>query len=457
MAAFEDLLGGAGDAGKQLFIWGILVGLVNSLTEPFQRDLQFLVNDIDPNMPLSPAEYATAVNRNFVTLADAAANVKKQGINNDLFNVLIDLAGVAPAPGELAEALRRGLIPDLGVGPDAISFEQGIHEGNLRDKWTDTIRALNLQILSAAQWVEAYLRGQVPLEQALAGALQAGIVEADFTVMFNTAGNPPSPGELTELVRRGFIPLSGLGPTSTSFQQGIFEGDAKDKWEPLYEKLSVYLPPPRTITALERAGVISVAEAQALYQQSGLSAQLAAAYSADASATKLAPDKLLAKADIITLYKDNLILKPEAESMLGALGYSASEAAFLTSIADVETSTAIANKAISKVGTLFIARKIADTDATNALNTLGVPAEKVAALIAAWKLEQHVNVRLLSEAQIVDAFSLALFTQDQAQAELENLGYSPFDAWTLLSIKNGAALPNQPPTTLTPTALTPQP
>ncbi len=455
MSTFEDLLGGAGDAGKQLFMWGILMGLITSITQPLQRDLQFLANDIDPNIPLSPADLATSVNRSFIDKAAAAADAKKQGINPDLFDVMIDLAGTAPAPGDLASALRRGLIPEQGTGPDAISFEQGIHEGNVRDKWTTMIRELNMQILSGAEWVTAYLRGQVTKEVALAGALEAGVDAKNFQIMFDTAGNPPSPSELIELVRRGFIPTTGLGPDVLSFQQGVYEGDTKDKWEPMYEKLSVYIPPPRTITTLEGHGSITQAEAQALYQQSGLSPSLAAAYTASASSAKLAVDKQIAKGDVLTMYKDNLIVKADAITMLAGLGYNAQEAGFLISIADVEISTATVNKAITKLSTLFIARKISNVDTTNALNTLGVPADKVGSLISAWTLEQTVNVKLLSEAQVADAFELQILSQAQAQTELENLGYSPFDAWTLLSIKMKTKLPNQPSTSLAPTGLVP--
>ncbi len=139
------------------------------------------------------------------------------------------------------------------------------------------------------------------------------------------------------------------------------------------------------------------------------------------------------------------------------MGYNAQEAGFLISIADVEISTATIGKAITKLSTLFIARKISALDTTNALNTLGVPSTKVGELLSTWTLEQTVNVKLLSEAQIADAFSMQFYTQDVAQAELENLGYSPFDAWTLLSIKMKTALPNQPPPGPAPGTLVPAP
>ena len=102
------------------------------------------------------------------------------------------------------------------------------------------------------------------------------------------------------------------------------------------------------------------------------------------------------------------------------------------------------NSAISKIRTLYTSYKIDSTAAQNALASLAIPADQVQALLQIWTYERAANIKPLTEAQIVDAFHYAIINQDQAQSELESLGYLPHDAWTLLCIKEKAVLPNEP-------------
>ena len=167
MASFGDTFG-EGSTAYQLLVYGLGQQVLQSLLAPFLTELETEVNTAFPVNPLSPADAATAANRDFMTVADAQAEAAKQGINADRFAVLQHLAGNAPAPEELAEALRRGIIEAAGTGPDAVSFDQGIREGNLLDKWGPTIQALAKTIPSPADVVDAAVRGQLSLDDAKA-------------------------------------------------------------------------------------------------------------------------------------------------------------------------------------------------------------------------------------------------------------------------------------------------
>ena len=61
-----------------------------------------------------------------------------------------------------------------------------------------------------------------------------------------------------------------------------------------------------------------------------------------------------------------------------------------------------------------------------------------------WSLENSITVKTLTEAQIIAAWEKAVITEAQAMTELGNIGYTPFDAWVLLSTKAGAPLPGMP-------------
>jgi len=444
MASIGDLLGGAGDTGKQLFLWGVLVGLINQATQPYQRDVTYLVNDIDPNVVLDPVSLADAVVKGWITQADAAAEAKKSGIDGPHFDLIVKATGGPIALQEALFAWRRGYIPFDAPEPGAPSVETAIKTSHVANLWSDTIRQLGIVPLGVADAVDAVVEGQIPYAEGEKIAYENGVDAADFLILFNTRGRPPAPGELIDLVRRGYIPMQGTGPTATTLQQGIYEGATKDKWEPLYEKLTEYLPPPRTITALERAGVITQQQATALYVQSGLSAQLAAAYSADASGQKIAADKLLAKAEVEKLYRFQVITPAEAATMLGQLGYNAHEAAFLLGLVDMQRAVAAIDSAVTRIGALYVGHKITATTATNTLNSLKLPASQVTELLATWDLERAASVKILTPAEIAGAFFYGVLDQATAQSELEHLGYAAHDAWVLLSVRKHAKLPGEP-------------
>jgi hypothetical protein len=147
----------------------------------------------------------------------------------------------------------------------------------------------------------------------------------------------------------------------------------------------------------------------------------------------------------VTLYTDKLIDLPTATTDLETLGYSASEAAQILTTATAEQVLTDYRRNVQRIGTYYIAHKISEAEATTELQNLGTPAAQITALLAGWTIDRQANVRILTPAQITSAWEYAIYTQAEAQLELEGLGYTPYDAWTILSIKNKAPLPNPPP------------
>lgn len=434
----------SGELLQQLIVYQVLGQLLSGALQPFSQELANVMNSLFQFVPIAPPDLADMVTRSHIDLSAAVAMAKMSGTSEANFNLLVANVGQPPAPQQLLEAWRRGFIPETGSGAGSISLVQGIRESRTMDKWIPVIQQLGLQIIAPSQAVDAWVRGQISEADAKKIIYQNGLDETSATILYNTTGNPPSPTQLLELNRRGFIPMQGVGPTETTVQQGIYEGSMKDKWEPLMEKLVVYLPPPRTVTALERAGAIPASQAQQLYQQAGLSSQLAAVYSHDATMAKVAAAKQLAESTVLSLYEAKAITPAEADGYLADLGYDAQEAHYIEAVSDLKKELAMLNSAVSKVRSLYIARRITRASAITALNQLGVAAAQVTQELAIWDLEQGETVRLLSESQIADAFKYGILDQPTAQAELVNLGYTPYDAWVLLGVTMHVAQPNPP-------------
>lgn len=448
MAGWEDLFG-VSSVAEQLLVWGVLNQLLGDLLGPFQDVISQKVNAANPEIPLTPADAAAAVVRNFLDQAAAEAEALKSGVNADRLETLIHLSGDAPGPQQLAEALRRQVIPEDGTGPLSTSFVQGIAEGRLADKWAPVIKALAVIWPTPTDALEAVLQGQVDEATGRTLYQRFGGDPDYYSLLFNTRGNAPTPMEALEMLNRKIIPESGTGPDSVSYEQAFLEGPWRNKWLGPFKALRWYVPPPRTVVALLRTGAITDTEAAGFFQAAGLDPALAAKYVHSAKGEKLAGSKQLAEGTVITLYETRAIPASEATAHLVALGYSADDAALMLEITDLNRELRIVNSAVTRVGTLYINRRITRAGATDSLKGLDLTPDHVAHLLQAWDLERSANVKQLTAAEIVDAWEYAIIDQQEAEAELVTIGYTPYDAWVRLSIKAKQALPDKPPKVLT--------
>ena len=428
----------------EIFLYNLISVVLGAVLTPLSREIAEDLNTRFPNLQLSPDAAADMVVRSVMSEREAIVEAARSGLDEARMRQLIANAGEPPGLEFLLQAWRRGFIPDRGRNPGATTLEQGVAESRLKTKWFSVIEQMALVPIPPADAVDAVVKGQIPQEEGERFAYFSGVSKEDFQILFNTRGNPPSPSELAELLRRGFIPLEGVGPDQVSFQQGIYEGATKNKWWRLFSRLADYIPPPRTVTAMVREGALSDAEALALFKQSGLSDHLAASYLAAAHHQKLTPVKELARGDIEQLYRDKVISHKDATTMLLAHGYSEQSAGYILAVQDLHRDVQALNQAIGRIHNLYVAHKIDKAAALAGLNSLHVPSEQSDQLFADWDVERTSNVRLLTSAEIASAFFYKVITQDMAQAELEAQGWTPLDAWIILSVRVHHPLPNQP-------------
>lgn len=393
---------------------------------------------------LSPPDAASAVVRNFLPIAEAQAIAEASGVSAADFAVMRHLAGDAPAPGQLAEALRRHVIPEDGTGADKTSFKQGIAEGRLADKWEPMIKALAQLWPTPTAALDALLKGQVTHGEAVKLYEQFGGDPQFFDLLYNTQGEAPTPLELITMANRGFIPWDGLGVDSVSYAQGFHEGRWRNKWQPVYRKFAVYVPPESTVVTLLSRGTITTKQAARLLAKQGMDAELIEAYLDEAHTEALSEYRGATVATVLTSYHERVISAADAKIILASLHVTPGAIDLLLAYIDAQRDFAALNSAIARVRSLFAARKITVGTARQSLYRLNVPPVNVEPMLAAWEVENSISVKVLTEAQIITAWEFGNLTQDEARTELENIGYTPFDAWVLMSNKNKGQLPNRP-------------
>jgi hypothetical protein len=420
----------------QMVIYGVLQQVLEATLGPGLAVTTQEINAKNPVIPISPPDLAQLVVRGFMDPGAAAGIAAKSGVSADDFTLLVKSSGDALSPEELLMAYRRKVIPLTGKGADATSVEQGLLEGRTGNKWIPVLEALGTVPIGVADAVDAVVENQIDYAAGEEYAYQNGLDRDAFKILVDTRGNPPSPTELGAMVRRGIIPLKGKGPDVLSFEQGVSEGATKDKWIGAYEQAMAVLPPESTIQAWLKEGVISVADAIARFQQLGYDQASAENYADEAVATTTTTYRQLAESDVVALYGGRAIDAAGATDMLATLGYSAPVAAEILAVTDFHIQVGIRNNAISRVRTYYLARKITDNQAITTLDSLEVPSAQRQELMAAWQVERGANIKLLTEAQIADAWNYGFMPPDIAIGQLEALGYSAYDAWVILSNKN---------------------
>lgn len=393
---------------------------------------------------LSPADAAEAVVRGFLAHADGVTVASLSGVDASQFQTLVSLAGDAPAPGELAVALRRGVIPEDSGNPDVPGFVQGIKQGRLADKWIPMIRALAQEWPTPTDALEARLVGQVTTEQSKALYAKFGGDPDFWQLLFDTRGEAPTPLELGVLANRGDIPWDGLGADKISFEQGFHEGRWRNKWQDAYRHLAVYRMPESTVTIMLSHGVITDDQAAVMFAKLGMDATTIQQYIAEAHLEAFSDYRGATVGMVLQAYYQQLITADQALPILEGFHVTPTAAQFMLTFEDAQRAFAAINNALSRTRTLYAARKITRETARDSLNKLGIAPVAIEDVLKSWQLENSISVKVLTEAQIADAFIADLLTEQEAFTELGNIGYTPFDAWVILSLKAKTPLPNKP-------------
>ena len=429
-------LGGlpGGSLLEQLVVWQVAGQIINAALAPELAGLQEEVFKLNPSLQLTVADTVAAVVRSYLTAAEGAEEASLSGIDARRFKLLVNTAGNPPGVSELLELLRRGVIPEAGSGADSVSYEQGVREGQTKNKWIEPLKALKTSLPSPEAALEALLEGQTDKATALKLYEQWGGDPRYFDLMFETRGSAPTPLEAATMARRGIIPWEGTGPDATTFQQAFLEGPWRNKWLEPYKTLAEYIPPPRAVTAMLRAGSITKEQAQRFYSWSGANAEVTAALLADATRQRSQTTLQLSRATILSLYEEGRFSREQAKAELVKRGEPEEVAELELVEAEWRRARTLEDHAVTRIHALYIGHKIDKTTAGSGLAELKLGKDQVAAMFAVWDVERAANVRTLTPAQILDLLLLGV-PEAAVQAMLVDEGYSEQDATFLVAIK----------------------
>lgn len=425
-----------------------------------------------PNVPLSPADLANMVVQGYKTMPEGQAEALFSGVDQDRFSSLVDVTGMPPSPQDLFEMFRRGIIAQGSIGSTDNTVKSGLAQGHTKDVWIDDFAKLAYVRPTAVDFVAAAVREQIDYATAAQWAKSVGldfsvdiqnpptqIGEADdtgpypsrtfFDLLFDVAGRPAAPGEAADMAWRDIIPWTGTGPHATTFQQAIAESDLKTKWTESLRKFSAWRPTVTEVGMMYTAGVIDESTADKLWTWAHVDSSLLPLVRSLYTLEAVRPERETAKGNVVQLYLQGALSDAEATSELEALGFAKPVVAYLLRYAQYQRLQTQLARLLEQIGRSVIAGKVSTTDAVKHLEKFGIPEAEAAGLLQEWETAKALSVPDLTAAQIASAVYYGVETPDDGMFDLLALGYTPYNAWRMLSLRLHApipqsAIPNHP-------------
>lgn len=326
---------------------------------------------------LSPADLAMMRQQGFVTPEQQYAESALQGVTQARADLLYEISGLPPGAVEAMQLFNRGVI-----GRDV--FDQMIREGHTKTKYTDEMFALRRRLLDPHQYAELRLRGWIDVPTRDAGAALSGMEAADVALLEKMLGRPEGVHAVTTGLARGGKFGGEYEGVPSPYAEALRESNVRPEWGNLAYANRYTLPSAFVIRALLKDGVLTAAEAEQIFLESGWPpalAKLVAEHGATSTAT--------AKHPFVT----------KAEGQLWATIHKS-----------------------------YVAGESDDGEAQAALAALQVPDADHGTILALWQHEREIVRRTLTPTQLKKAWKDAKLTRDETVGRLERLGYNSADA-----------------------------
>ena len=294
-------------------------------------DLQTLANGIQRGLIQAPfelpydAQPAPGQIEPFPTVPiDVAAALEGLGYSMDDLKLEVGLAGNPPGPEALYRAQFRGAID----GNDVL---RGLVEGRARGEWAKAYEADARQIPTVTEFVENAIRGYSTLDAAIAGGARHGMTAEDVTLIYQNAGRPLSPHQITQALARGakFNPIPG--ELTDPYEASAHESSVKPSYQEMYIALSHTYPSLFQLSQLVKGNAITPDTAADWATKDGYAPEVVTTLHAfwSGGATNSGSAKKLTPTQVKTAYHAGDLDRAAALQRLEALGYSATDAALL--------------------------------------------------------------------------------------------------------------------------------
>lgn len=340
---------------------------------------------------LSSAELGMLQQQGFIDAARANEEGALQGVTNERQQLRFEASGLPPGVETALSMLRRNII-------GTSEFAQIVREGHTKTKYTGELLQLQNQVLSAATYVRAHLKGHATQQQMYDGGALTGYTPNDLDLWYLTEGRPATAHQIHIGYARG-ASLPGANNEQDAISIAVKQSDIRPEYTDLIYAGRTTYPSLFQLTRLVTSGTIDAATGADWAKKSGLAAEVVTALE---------------------------------QSWSGTGGSTAAD----THVAKAQT------QLWTTTHRAYLNHKLTDAAATAALTAAGVTAAAAPQILTLWQEERNIDRKPLSAAQTKKAWAEgvlnpetgAAWTRDEALAALIELGYSSVDATTFLEL-----------------------
>ena len=403
-----------------------LIRLLQASGEPFVVETLAEAFTVRPTRRLEPGTAAQAEARNLLTAGEGEADAMAGGIDRERYRALVGLAQRLPSPEELMALWNRGELTEASVR-DTLGFH-----GFLDDD-ADKMLALR-DVLPGAQDVvrfavrdvyrpEAVSRGGLLQDLPAAGTADAervGLRAEEFEKFWAAHWVLPAVTQAFEMFHRGVI--------SEDEVRGLLRTlDIAPGWRDELIAIAFRVISRVDIRRMYREGVADEAKVLETYLAQGYTKEDAQLLTEFAIADATVDARELTKSEVINLYTDGALDRAAALDLLRELGFREEESEWVLSLADVKRVRKFTELAVSRVRSRYAGRRLSDTEASAALDQLGVvPAERDT-LIDVWDAERDANRPALTAALVGRLYREQFITEEESRVRWAQQGYRSDD------------------------------
>lgn len=410
-----------GEFAKLAEMIGVVAAVVQAIKEAGAIEAQGVINLIRaafPDVPIPPADLADMVERNIITESEGAAEAAMSGVNSDRFARLVLDTGEPPGIMEMLSLYRRGAL-------DEATLVEMIAYSRIRTKWTPQVLELRYSTMSAADAINAVVKGVISKDEGRTFFEHAGGMVDQYDALLEASGDAIGVQQVLSLW------LHGLA-TEEDVKQVILHSRINPQFEPLAAKLYHHWLGAFEIERLLKAGACTSEQAMTWITQLGYPPDQAAAFVHAGTGAVVAKSKDITEAQIVDLYEAKFIDQAEAETLLGHLGYPSIAVSYILEVNDAKKALSQLNKAMGAVQKAYVAGRTDQATALADLARLDVPIAAAKQYVADWDIERSLEFKTLTMAQVGAIYKKGGLTEAEALARWAAMGYDQTDAALLL-------------------------
>lgn len=431
-------------------------GLLQLITNALTPGIASIISRF-PNIRLTPEQAAAVDVRGLNWGADLVQEAKGQGLNEERYEALRQLAVSTLAPTDIVELFRRKVFDRADarryfnrIGMEGNHATQLLELARVHIQMADAVAMLNRSVLDADEFTRvAAINGYSADDAAKLGEL---------------GGEPPAPELLYAAFRRGFIDHDRL-------RRGIVQGPIRNEWFDVIERMQYHSMTPDSAAAAINQGHMDLDRGRAIAKEYGLDpddfqtivetsgrppgvdfageafnrgfiddATFDSMFLESAIKNRWLPviramrTRLVPQETARSLLAKGVIDHDRAAAILRGHGFGPDDVEALLAAATAERTQATRDLSLSAVRELYAEQEISADDATAMLTALGYDDQE-----AQWELDlaDLARVRTFRNAvisRVRAGFVKGLIDEGSATTTLDSLAVPPARRDTLLQL-----------------------